>query len=334
MKKVAFILVICMLIGCAGCAGTGAGTQSRPAEEILKMEGDVRRVLQTSVADVTAKSVCMTDDAPAHTGYLLGWKEASVSYPFAKMMEEFPINPIAAFFELENHDLYSFTWEDDEIIFYELSHDEYAELCKLQEGPVRDTVKEYRCRRDEEDFFRDVLQTSALLNDGIGLEEQILRKDANLDFTASEEEQVSYAYYIYTTDLFAQVLCVYIHYEEGQELIEDVELQLLTLNYNTYRENAPEDEDPFDLELGQDMQLLALIDAVELNLTGTSLFHLMSTMRSSAMHGGSADIPFEYGIGEYDVTIHRKNYESFAIGTSRIGDGYETAVLTTYRIQK
>ena len=334
MKKVALLLAICMLLGCAGCADAEAGIQSRPAEEILELEEDVRWVLETSEAAVTAKSVCMTDDAPAHTGYLLGRKEASVSYPFTKMLEEIPINPIVGFFELEDHDLYSFTWEDDEIIFYELSHDEYAELCKLQEGPVRDTVKEYRCRRDEEAFFRDVLQTSALQNDGIGLEEQILRKDANLDFTASEEEQVSYAYYVYTTDLFAQVLCVYIHHEEGQEQIEDVEFQLLTLNYNTYRENAPEDETPFNLELGQDMQLLALIDAVEMNLTGTSLFHLMSTMRSSAMHGGSADIPFEYSIGEYDVTIQRKNYESFAIGASRVGDGYETAVLTTYRIRK
>lgn len=336
MKKVAFILAICMLLGCAGCADTEAGIQSRPAEEILELEEDVRWVLETSEAAVTAKSVCMTDDAPAHTGYLLGRKEASVSYPFTKMLEEIPINPIVGFFELEDHDWYHFLWERDEegICLEWLYYDEFDELWKLKEEPGRDTVKEYRSHRDEEDFFRDVLQTSALLNDGIGLEEQILRKDANLDFTASEEEQVSYAYYVYTTDLFAQVLCVYIHHEEGREQIEDVELQLLTLNYHTDRENAPEDEDPFDLELGQEMQLLALIDAVEMNLTGASVFHQHATLHNSTMHGGSVVVPLEYSLGEYDVTIQQKYYESFAIGATKYGNGYERAMLTTYRIQK
>ena len=336
MKIVAFILAICLLIGSTGCADAEVGIQSHAAEEILALEEDVRWVLETSDAAVTAKSVCMTDDAPAHTGHRLSRKEASVSYPFVKMLGELPINPIVAFLDLEDHSWYHFCYEnaEDGIYIYELYYDEYSELCKLEERPGLDTVKEYRSHRDETDFFRDVLQTSALLNDGIGLEDQILLKEVNLVFTESEEEQVSYAYYVYTTDLFSHVFCVYIHHAEGQEQIEDVEFQLLTLNYHLKRENAPEDEDPFDLELGQEMQLLALIDAVEMNLTGTSLFHQQPTLYYSTMHGGSAHIPVEYNIGDYDVTIQRKHYGSFAIGTSRFGDAYETAVLTTYRIQK
>lgn len=336
MKKVTLLLIVCVLLGCIGYAGSEPTT--RPAEEILAQEKAVRDVLEEADFPVTMQSVCITDAAPAHTEHLLSRREASVSYPFVKVCGELKSNPIAAFLELADQELYRFLYETEEWMWVYLEWiEDYSLLCQLEERPSFDTLKVYRNHRDEAELLRDVLQMSALLEDGIDMEEQILKATndlRNLGFKKSKEEQVSYAYYVYSNDMFANVLCFYIHHKDEEEQISDVEFQLLTLSYNVYRENVTYDDNWFHIEFANEAQLLSLVDAVEMNLTGTSLFHQQATMHFSAMNGGGVDIPAQYTIGDYHITIQRQCYDTSALGSPRYGDGYETAVLTTYRIQK
>ena len=335
-KAVLFFMIACMLLICVGCAASEP--ERHPAEELLAQECAVREALAAAELPVTAQSICVTEAAPSDAEYLLSRKEASVSGPFVKVCGELNSNPIAAFFALVDQGLYESDGTLVESVFEYLDYyTEHDLMCELAERPGPALIKAYRSRCDEAELIRDVLTMSGQLEERCGIETLILEQMEELRSAGvreSEDEAVSYVYCICSNDFMADVLCVYVHHDEEEPLITDVEFQLLTLYYYTYRNGANYNEHSYDPEFSAAAQLFSLIDAVEKNLTGTSVFHQQAVLYYKTMNGGNVDIPTEYTIGDYRITLRQQYFDSTALGMRGDGIGYERAVLTTYRIRK
>ena len=332
MKKIlSMILSAALLLSCCGCTVL---PELIPAQEYLGQQAAVEEALSAASLTKTGGVAYMTNGDPDHSAHLFSRKEASISYPFVKACEKLESNPIAAFFALKNAELFLLEYESTDTVYAYLdSVSSYNAVSEIAERPAMKNVKCYLSGRDEALFLRDVMETSAKTEDGIDLEEKILNLN-NSALHYSQQEQISYAYYVYETDLFANVLCVYIHHDDQGRQITDVEFQMLIMDYSESRQDAEYDSDNFYPCVNSMIQMMSLIDAIEMNLTGTSVFHQYTPHSWSNMSGGHLSIPASYTIGEYNITVSEKDYSSGAMGHGTGGVRRENVQLINYSISK
>lgn len=275
---------------------TTSATESIAAEETKPVDARerVERALGKYPLDETAMAACVHDDDLHADDSTTGAGKHAIAYALAEVCDEQKINPIAAFWLLEDQGLYSYAPAQEETISVP------AFSLELQ------SRKEYTMTFDGvRALLTDILALSGTADDGMPMGTKLLGSNDKVDEgqVFHEKGDCIYAYFIYYGERSAHFLCFY---ARGGVFVEDLEFQLLNLRYATGDEEELERID----QLG-DRQAATLMAAAEQLLSGSS-------------KADEGRIPMSYSVDGYGVAIER-----FRI----TGDG-ETGTLTNYAIRK
>ena len=233
----------------------------------------VEEILESHPLDETAVAHCVYDEALHGVDDLTGTGKASPAHALARLCDNRPVNPIAAFWRLAEEGLYR-------------KSPEPADLLAVPAFPAPDTeVRDYPCTTEGvQGFLTELLTLSSTLEDGLPLDVRALGEDGAVEQVFQEKNDCYYAYYVCYSPKAAHFLCFYLR---GGETITDAEFQLLNLRYADGGNEALEQLD----QLG-DRQAAALMAGLELMLTGSS----------RAIQGR---IPLGYALSGHTVTIER-----------------------------
>ena len=205
------------------------------------------------------------------------------------------VNPIAAHWELVYEGL------------YEKQKDGSGKLKVSALKTPEQAAKTYEYTvTGARQLLTQLLALAAQMDDGLELEMALLGANMAVEpeqVFYSQEEECRYAYFTCTTDRVTYILCFYLR---GDALIEDVELQLLTMRHAS---GSP--EALAELDARTERQAAALMAAAELLMTGST-------------RAGEGDVPFTYDVGGWSAKLER-----FAF-TGDPDQGY----LVNYRLKK
>lgn len=254
----------------------------------------VEQALVRYPLDETAMAACVHDGDLYADDSTTGAGKSAIGHALARVCDEQKINPIAAFWLLEDQNLYGYTATDEETISVP------AFTLDMH------SRKEYTMTFDGiRELLTDILTLSGTADDGMPMESKLLGLNGKVDEgqVFHEKGDCIYAYFIYYGERSAHFLCFY---ARGGLLVEDLEFQLLNLRY------ASGDEETLDRidQLG-DRQAASIMAAAEQLLSGSS-------------KADEGRIPMSYSVDGYGVAIER----------FRISRDGETGTLTNYAIRK
>lgn len=206
----------------------------------------------------------------------VGRAQDSNVYALSEVAEEQGMNPIAAFWVLEAGGLWA------------RSTDGARALVSSGYELPEQTVKHYDYTLDgAQQLLSDLLKLAAQMEDGLELEQALLGEASAVDRSRvfySEESQCRYAYFSCTSEWATYILCFYLR---GEEQIDDVEFQLLSMCH------ADGDAEALRrLEAAGERQAVGLMTAAELLMTGKT-------------RTGEEEIPAAYEIGGARATLER-----------------------------
>lgn len=278
-------------------ASTAAAPETESPTEAASVKDALERVEQALgkyPLDETAGAVCVHDDALHADDSTTGAGKAAIGHALARVCDERKINPIAAFWLLEDQNLYGYTAAEEETISVP------AFTLDLQ------SRKEYTMTFDGvRELLTDILTLSGTADDGMPLGTKLLGSNDKVDEgqVFHEKGDCIYAYFIYYGERSAHFLCFY---ARGGVLVEDLEFQLLNLRYAT-----GDEEELTRIDRLSDRQAATLMAAAEQLLAGSS-------------KADEGRIPMSYSVDGYGVAIER----------FRINREGETGTLTNYAIRK
>ena len=311
MKKIAMLLVVCLVLGCAGCGGEK--TYEDTLQQILD---DVK--LETTAAPLALGGIREED-----------WERYVFGPLVVQEMVERQSNPIALFHALVDQGVYLVDSEGADVWMDVLAEE-------LMEGrqTLRD-IPDVRLWEDREgpapeDLLCEVLRMSAMASDGAPMESALLNQyehDLWDFFHYSTKDQCYYCYSICYDNYYAYILAVYLRETNDERyLIDDVEIQFLRL---AYREGgwAGSGLSGMYAYCEWESQAAGLICSLEKLMTGRSL--LLEQMEGSDGAEGY-QLPESYELGDYSVELQKKSY------TNPMSEGvyYDSADLINYRIHK
>lgn len=309
MRKAAILLIICLVLGCAGC-GSLEKTYEDTLQEILDSV-----TLETTAAPLT-----------------LGAIQKQERYVFGPLvvqeMVKRPSNPVALFRALVDQGVY-LAEEDIDAWMDELVEELAENRQTLRYIP---NVRLWEDREDPapEELLCEVLRMSSMVSDGAPMESALLNQYEHglWDYLHySMKDQCYYCYSICYDDYYAYILAVYLRETHDERyLIDDVEIQFLRL---AYREGgwAGSGLSGMYAYCEWENQAAALITSLEKLMTGRSLL-LENMDRTDGSEGYR--LPNQYELGDYSVEVQRKSY------TNPMAEGvfYDSADLINYRIHK
>jgi len=252
----------------------------------------VEQALGKYPLDETAMAFCVYDDK-LHTGdSTTGLGRDANAHALASLCDEQRMNPVAAFWLLEDQGLYTYAPDSRESI----SVPAFTLALKAR--------KEYPFTAEgTRELLTDILTLSGTAEDGMQLDTKLLGGNGRVDMDQISHEtgDCYYGYFVYYGDRSAHFLCFY---TRGGELIDELEFQLLNLRYAQGGE-----EELTRIDQLADRQGATLMAAAEQLLSGSS-------------RADEGRIARAYSVDGYDVTIDR----------FRITGTGETGTLTNYSI--
>ena len=253
--------------------------QDSDAPDQSQVRSQVEQILGSAQLEQTVSTRRTENDAlNASEGTAGQWTD-SHGYALAQVLEERPVNPIAAFWKLVYAGL------------YEKRNDTTGELSVAPFQVPKQAAKEYAYTGDgARQLMTDILTLSAEMEDGLALELALLGANLTVDpdqIFYSDTEQCYYAYFASTTDRATYILCCYFR---GEQRIEDAEFQLLYL-----RHAAGAAEDLAIMDHNAQKQAATLMAASELLMTGSQ-------------KAGAGQIPFAYDVGSAKAQLERFDF--------------------------
>lgn len=254
----------------------------------------VEQALSRYSLDETAMAACVHDGDLYADDSITGAGKKAIAHALARVCDEQKVNPVAAFWLLEDQDLYSYAAAEEENI--SVPAFTLAMHSRKEYAMTFDGIRE---------LLTDILNLSGTVDDGMPMEAKLLGSNSKVDEgqVFHEKGDCIYAYFIYYGERSAHFLCFY---ARGGVLVEDLEFQMLNLRYATGDEETLDRID----QLG-DRQAASLMAAAEQLLSGSS-------------KADEGRIPMSYSVDGYGVAIER----------FRITGSGETGMLTNYAIRK
>lgn len=307
MKKIALILVVCMLLGCAGCGGGSPESKA------------YRKNLKAVELEKTSAPVAIGQIPGVHLENLT---ENTLGVPLVQEMISRESNPIALFLEMVRQGAYEKIMEQEGFTI-EDCYDHNGDL----EDAFRMVPETEPMIPDGQDGYttllRKMLQLSALVEDDAPLESALLNQIENSDreiVAYSEADQCWYSYFVCYGGEYAYVLVMYFHENE-------VEIQSLFLASKIWGYAGCGTALWYAQSIWS-MQNGGLICAVEELLAGESEIR-KHIWESEKMY--LYELPGSYQVGEWNVEISSAEYENQLIYG---GDYYDNAILVNYRISR
>lgn len=280
-------------------AATSTSAATEPSEieeetEPVDARERVEQALSRYSLDETAMAACVHDGDLYADDATTGAGKNAIAHALARVCDEQKINPIAAFWLLEDQNLYGYTATEEETIgvpAFTLDMHSRKEYTMTFDG-----IRE---------LLTDILTLSGTADDGMPMETKLLGSNGKVDEgqVFHEKGDCIYAYFIYYGERSAHFLCFY---ARGGVLVEDLEFQMLNLRYAT-----GDEEELTRIDQLADRQAAALMAAAEQLLSGSS-------------KADEGRIPMSYSVDGYGVAIER----------FRISRDGETGTLTNYAIRK
>ena len=315
MKKIAWLGIICLLVGCAGC-----GIREKTYEDTL------REILEGITLEQTA--------APLVLGGI-GENEDWERYVFGPVIMEDMVrrqsNPIALFLALVEQEVYRAD-EDTSDMWMDMLADEELENRQTLRCIPDVRLWEERKHDADWDLLGEVLRMSAVVDDGASMESALLNQYENVNrdyLNDSEKGWCDYCYSICYDDYYAYILAVYLRGDGDTNMITDVEIQFLRLAYREGGWAGSGYSEQFEY-CHWENQAMALIISLEKLMTGESRM-LEEIEKAHYGESGGFRMPETYALGDYTVEIQKKNYDSFAFEDAYY---YDEAELINYRIRK
>lgn len=247
-----------------------AAAETLPADALPR----VQELLSGYQLAETAAAVCVYDET-LHAD-VPGKGPSAMGHALARLCGQRQMNPISAFWMLEEEGVYSYTPDVDSRLGA-AAFDVPRRMRRVY--PFNETGT----RR----LLSDILKLARSMDDGMDLEQAFLSWDGkiNSEWIYHAEGDCHYAYFVYYGDSAAHFLCFYVR---GEERINHVELQMLNL---CYKEGTPGPGDGRG-----ETQAALLMAATEKLLTGTSRVNEGNIPLVYPLEGG------EVIIERYDIT--------------------------------
>lgn len=308
MKKIAFVLVVCMLLSCAGCS-----------EPTLWDQGHYSQRLDAAELSKTAAPVVLGD---APNDLLVRGMKNTVGMPLVMEMAARERNPIALFLTMVQEGVYEKNEQRDgfHVACTYIDEEDAKQVFRV----IPDTEPmSFREEAAFEELFCQALRMSSMTEDNVSLESALLNRvenSADEIVQHSPEDQCWYSYFVCYDSECAYILVMYYHDSA-------VELQSLWLSYKEggyagcgtsqlYSRNA------------WSAQTASLICAMEKLITGESMID-----RSYAGCDEFAvyELPGSYELGTWQVEIGSQSYSSDLPANEFY---MESAELVNYRISR
>ena len=315
MKKIAMLVVLCLVLGCTGCAAREK-TYEDTVQEIL--DGIT---LEKTAAPLVLGGITEDED----------WERYVYGPVVMQDMVKRQSNPIALFQALVAQGVYPVYADDPNMWMDMLAEEELEYRQTLRRIPdVRLwEEREYDTNRD---LLREVLRMSAVVDDGAAMEPALLNQYENVTWdylNYSEQDQCYYCYSICYNDYAAYILAVYLRTgDDDTDRIADVEVQFLRLAYQEGGWAGSGYSSQFAY-CHWENQAMALIGSLEKLMTGHSRM-LEEAEKAEYGEFGGFQMPETYELGDYTVEIQKKSYMNLGYE----GVYYDEADLVNYRIHK
>lgn len=305
MKKILFLLILCVLLNCTGCG----------AASLSEMD-QYRQMLKEVQLEKTAAPLVLGEDLDD------GALEHTVGAPLVQEMARRESNPIALFLEMVDQGIYSREYQTEGFQVKAWCYEDAPTGKTFNPIPeVQPMVFGEEPRWEE--LMGQALRMSALVDDGVSVESALLNQLENgsgWNIAYSEKDGCAYSYYICYGQEYAYILAVYYRNTE-------VEVQSLWLAYKTggyagcgtarmYAQNE------------WTTQTAALLCSLEKLIAGRSMLE-SSFVGTDEFE--TYELPGSYWLDEWHVEITDYNYGSELLDS---GDYYDRAELVNYRISK
>ena len=258
----------------------------------------VRQILEREKLGRTARSHWVWNRGLNSLEGTTGTARSSNGWALALLAAERKMNPIAAFWVLQQEGLYSKTTDDSGVLAassFSVPSREVSEYAYTDEGARR--------------LVTDLLALAAGLEDNLAMESGMLGANYAVDegqMSLSRSDGCYYGYFISGGERSTHILCFYLRSGRDGKTITDVEFQLLNL-----RSARGSEEDLAVLDRRGDTQAAVLIAAAELLMTGQT-------------QAGQGLIPCSRQVTSFDADIERIHFAAED----------EVGTLTNYRLRK